>query len=75
MFVESRVQINCFAFAAVRPQLFAHASAVIGNQSIGRFEDAGRGAIVLLQTNGLGIREVCGVLVDIFNLGATPALN
>ena len=58
MFVERGVQIDGFAFAAVSPQLFAHAPGVVGNQGVGRFEDAGRGAIVLLQADGFGVREV-----------------
>lgn len=58
MFVERGIQIDGFAFAAVSPQLFAHAPGVVGNQGIGSFEDARRGAVILLQTNGLCIREV-----------------
>jgi len=58
VFVERGIQIDGFAFAAVSPQLFTHAPGVVGDQGVSRFEDAGRGAIVLLQTNGLGIREV-----------------
>ncbi|MNF90814.1 hypothetical protein D3C84_733950 [compost metagenome] len=58
VFIERGVQVDRFAVAAIGPQFFAHAASVVGDQGVGGFENAGRRAIVLLQTNGLGIREI-----------------
>ncbi|MNE64630.1 hypothetical protein D3C80_1600510 [compost metagenome] len=75
MFVERCVQAQRFAIAAVGPQLLAQAIAVVGDQGVGSFEDAGGGAIVLLQADHYGVGEVGAVLVDVLDLGAPPAVN
>ncbi|MNI43711.1 hypothetical protein D3C73_980510 [compost metagenome] len=75
VFVEGGIQIDCLAVATVGPQLFAQASGVVGDQGVGCLQDAGGGAIVLLQANGFGVREVFGILVDVLDFRATPAVD
>lgn len=43
--VEGGIQIDCFAIAAIGPQLFTHAPGVVGDQGVGGFENAGSGAV------------------------------
>ncbi|MCY1427248.1 hypothetical protein D3C76_841990 [compost metagenome] len=75
MFVEGRIQAQRFAVAAVGPQLLAQAPAVIGNQGVGCLENAGGGAVVLLQADHLGIREIGAVLMNILDFRPAPAVN
>ena len=75
MFVEGGVEIDRLAVAAIGPQLLAQAPGVVGDQGIGGLEDAGRGAVVLLQADGHGVREVGGILVDVLDFRAAPAVD
>ncbi|MNM43662.1 hypothetical protein D3C81_545430 [compost metagenome] len=75
VFVVGGIQRQWFAFAHVGPQLFAQAPAVVGDQRVGRLEDAAGGAVVLLQADHLGVGEVGRVLVDVLDLGAAPAVD
>ena len=75
VFVVGGVERQRLAFAHVGPQLLAQAPAVVGDQRVGSLEDAASGAVVLLQTDHLGVREVGGVLVNVLDLGAAPAID
>ncbi|CAI8916143.1 hypothetical protein EMIT0196MI5_30307 [Pseudomonas sp. IT-196MI5] len=75
MFVERGVQIDRFAFAAIGPEFFAQAPGVVGDQGVGSLQDTRGGAIVLFQTNGFGVGEVFGILVDVLDFRAAPAVN
>ncbi|KPZ19749.1 Uncharacterized protein ALO56_05260 [Pseudomonas viridiflava] len=75
VFVEGGIQADQLAVADIGPQLFAQATAVVDDQAVGRFEDARRGAVVLLQTNDLSVREVGGILVNVLDLRAAPAVD
>ena len=73
--VEGGVQADRLAVAAVGPQLLAEAPVVVGDQRVGGLEDAGGGAVVLLQADQLGIGEVATELLDVLDLGAAPAVD
>ncbi|MNC08135.1 hypothetical protein D3C75_557090 [compost metagenome] len=75
MLVVGRVQGQWFAFAHVGPQFLAQAPAVVGDQRVGRLEDAAGGAVVLLQADHLGVGEVGSVLVNVLDLGTAPAVD
>ncbi|RMR60167.1 hypothetical protein ALP84_05238 [Pseudomonas cichorii] len=75
VFVEGGIQVDQIAIAHVGPQLFAQATAVIDDQAVGSLENACRRAVVLLQTDDFGIREVRRVLMNVLDLRATPAIN
>ncbi len=75
MLVERGVQIDQLAIANVGPQFLAQATTVIDDQAVGGLEDARCGAVVLLQADDFGVRKVRGILVDVLDLRAAPAVN
>ena len=42
---------------------------------VGGFQDSAGGAVVLLQADGAGIREIAAEFVDVLDLGAAPAID
>ena len=74
-FVETGIETNRVAITALGPQLLAQAIAVIADHRVGGFQDGAGGAVVLLQANGAGIREVAAEFVDVLDLGAAPAID
>ena len=47
----------------------------MGNHLIGRIQNIGRGAVILLQLNYRGIRVILFEIQDVMNICATPAVN
>ena len=75
MLVEGGVQGQRLAITDVGAQLLAEAPLVVGDQRVGGIEDVGRGAIVLLQTDDLGIGEIAVELLDVLDLRPAPAVD
>ena len=75
MLVEGGVQGQRLAITDVGAQLLAEAPLVVGDQRVGGIEDVRRGAIVLLQTDDLGIGEIAVELLDVLDLRAAPAID
>ncbi len=75
MLVERGIQADRLAFAAGGPQLLAQAALVVGDQRVGGLEDAGGGAVVLLQTDGLGIGKILAELLQVLDPRAAPAVD
>ncbi len=73
--VEGGVQADQVAIADIGAQFLAQAPLVVGDQRVGGVEDVRRGAVVLLQADDLGVGEVAVELLDVLDLGATPAVD
>ena len=67
--------LNLLAIALGRKQALVLALRVVANNSIGGAQDVTRGAIVLLQLDGLAVFKVLLKVQDIGDVGATPAIN
>src|SRR5690606_18920040 len=74
-FVVGRVEGDGFAFGTVGPKFLAEPPEVVGDHRVGSFEDHGGGTVILFQTNSLRVTEVFSKALDIFNLGAAPAVD
>jgi len=61
--------------AARRPQVLAFALAVVGDDRVGDVEDRLRRAVVLLQTDHLGVGIVALELKDVADVGAAPRVD
>ena len=57
------------------PKGLAQPAPVGSNQARGRAQDVGRGAVVALQPDDLGAREVLFETQDVIHLGAPPAID
>ena len=75
MLVSGVAEFDLFAFANLCPQRFFHAAAVIGYYSVGRFQDIGSGAVILLQFDHFGAGKILLKLQDIADIRTPPAVN
>ena len=67
--------LDLLAIALGRKQTLVLALRVVANNGIGGAQDVTRGAIVLLQLDGLAVFKVLLKVQDIGDVGATPAIN
>ena len=67
--------LNLLAIALDRKQALVLALRVVTHHGIGGAQDVTRGAIVLLQLDGLAVFKVLLKVQDIGDVGATPAIN
>ena len=67
--------LNLLAIALGRKQALVLALRVMAYHGVGGAQDMARGAVVLLQLNGLAVFKVLLKVQDIGNVGATPAIN
>ena len=74
-FVTGAEQLNRFSLTGFRPQSFLFPSHVVGNHLIGRIQNIGRGAVILLQLNHRSIRVILFEIQNVMNVCATPAVN
>ena len=75
LLIEAGIQGNRVAFVAVGPQLLAQAPGVVADQRVGRLEDGRSRAVVLLQTDHLGVRVVGLELLNVFDSRPAPAVD
>ena len=57
------------------PQGLFHAALVVGDDLIGRVEDVGGGAVVLLELDDGGVGEVLLKVEDVADVRAAPAVD
>ena len=69
------IHLYLIALAVVRPQGLALALGVVLNDAVGCVEDIGGGAVVLLQSDGLGAGIELFKIEDIFNGSAAEAVD
>ena len=67
--------LNLLAIALGRKQALVLALRVVAHHGVGGAQDMARGAVVLLQLNGLAVFEVLLKVQDVGDVGATPAVN
>ena len=67
--------LNLLAVALGRKQALVLALRVMANNGIGGAQDMTRGAIVLLQLDGLAVFKVLLKVQDVGDVGAAPAIN
>ena len=67
--------LDLLAVALRRKQALVLALRVVAHHGVGGAQDMARGAIVLLQLNGLAVFKVLLKVQDIGDVGATPAVN
>lgn len=75
LLVLGGVHLYLITLAVVRPQGLALALGVVLDDTVGCVEDVGGGAIVLLQTDGLGAGIELFKVEDIFNGSTTEAVD
>ena len=63
------------ALAEVGPEVLAHPAAVVADHRVGGIEDGLRRAVVLLEADDLGIREVVPEIQDVRDVGAAEAVD
>ena len=68
-------RLNLLAIALGRKQTLVLALRVVANNGISGAQDVTRGAIVLLQLDGLAVFKVLLKVQDVGDVGATPAIN
>ena len=73
--VVGAVEPDRLAPGALGPELLADAPGVVGDDGVGRGEDGARGAVVLLELEGLHAREVAAELLQVLHAGAAPAVD
>ena len=75
LLVLGGVHLHLITLAIIRPQGLALALGVVLNDTVGCVEDVGGGAVVLLQTDGLGAGIELFKVEDIFNGSTTEAVD
>ena len=75
LFVIRGVDADRFALAAVGPQVFAHAGAVVRYQRIRGFENIAAGTVILFQPDDPRAGKILFEAQDVFDLGATPGVD
>ena len=73
--VVRRVACNRRALACGGPQLLGFAPLIVGDDRVGRVENRLRRTIVLLEHDGLRIREILLEILDIADIRATERVN
>ncbi len=73
--VGGQVERNLLARLARGEQLLGLAPAVVRDDRVGRIQNVGRGAVVLLQLHHLGGRPVLLEVQNVADVGAAPGVN
>ncbi len=68
-------QPHCFSAALVGAQRLVPPAQVVADQGVGRVQDGGGAAVILLQLDDGGVREKAFELQDVADLGAAPAVD
>ena len=74
-FVEGAVERNGLSSPKVGPEIFPKSPRVVSNQGIGGIQDGFGRSVVLFKPYQMVPREVALEVLDVFNLGAAPAIN
>ena len=75
LLVFGGVHLHLVALAVIRPQGLALALGVVLDDAVGGVQDVGGGAVVLLQTDGLGARVELFKVQDVLDGGTTEAVD
>ena len=75
MLVERGIQLYRLSTRAFGPQLFTHAGLVVGDQRIGRIQDIGGGAVVLLQAHREDLGKVFDEVLYVLHFRPAPAVD
>ena len=67
--------LDLLAIALGRKQALILALRVVANHGVGGAQDMARGAVVLLQLDGLAVFKVLLKVQDVGDVGAAPAIN
>ena len=73
--VLSPIDMNLFPLAVVGPELLALSLGVVADHTVGRVEDIGGGAVVLLQPDGPGAGVIFLKVEDVLNGGAPEPVD
>ena len=73
--VESGLNDDLLALAAIRPQCFSLAALIVANNGVGGIQNMPRGAVVLLQTDGTSACILLFKVEDIINIRATETVD
>src|SRR3546814_4834177 len=69
------VQVDRFAVAGRRPQLFAEAVGIVRDHRIGGGQNSAGGTVVLLQPQGAGTGIIAQEALHVFDFRAAPAVD
>ena len=75
IFVTQGRKAQRFAVAVVGPQALVEHVGVVGDNGVGRFQDASGGAVVLFQLDHFQGRPVFLELLQVFRAGTAPGIN
>ena len=75
MLIGERTQVDLLALPELAPKPLGDAATVVRDHAVGRAQDRLGRAVVLLELDDAGVREVVGEVEDVSNLGPAEAVD